>query len=518
MSPARGARPARFSSHRLLGPMLFLGFVLALWPTRALRSDSFVFYLPKTHHVLPVEVIEHTKYLPLLQVLNVFGKVEGWSEKRKTAKAWFGDTELEFHQDEKDLRMNKVWVTLTDPVRFSNGQWVVPVDFLTSALPRIIHQTVRYQVGSNRIFFGSVKSSTFTVRLDELSNGARLTLQFTDKVSVRTASQNGQWVMYLGEGPVEPLEPNYSLHNPYLRELRFDDQDGVPKLILVPSESGLNFYPVLAEGGKVLLADVVKPPGVQVAQNPSAQPPTAPPATAPQPSPPGPTPEAPAAPLGPPLPVVVLDAGHGGPDSGARSRDGVLEKDLVAQLVTRVRVALLEMRKFRVLLTRSGDTSPTFEQRETTANVARPVCFITFHAGPSAPGAPHVAVYVYRDDSPPASGPPAAAGPPQKPSGLFVPWMQVQDHHLERSRQMAQALFLQLAQVRPGGPVPDMVVDSPVEAPVRVLRSVDAPAVALEIGSLSPENDSGALTNPDLQQRIANAVSKALEEFHGRTS
>ena len=76
---------------------------------------------------------------------------------------------------------------------------------------------------------------------------------------MQTASSNGKWVMFLGDRPMEPMEPSYHFQNPYLSELQYDDQDGVPKLILSPTSAGLNFYPVQAEGGKILLADVVKP-------------------------------------------------------------------------------------------------------------------------------------------------------------------------------------------------------------------------------------------------------------------
>ena len=121
---------------------------------------------------------------------------------------------------------------------------MVPVEFLTTVLPHLTHQAVEYQEGTNRIFIGDVKPASFTVRVDPIANGARLTVQFTDKVAVRTASSNGKWVMFLGDRPMEPMEPSYHFQNPYLSDLQYDDQDGVPKLILSPTSSGLNFYPL----------------------------------------------------------------------------------------------------------------------------------------------------------------------------------------------------------------------------------------------------------------------------------
>ena len=292
---------------------------------------------------------------------------------------------------------------------------MVPVDFLTTVLPRLTHQPVEYQEGTNRIFIGDVKPASFSVRLDPIANGVRLAVQFTDKVSVRTASSNGKWVLFLGDHPMEPMEPSYHFQNAYVSDLQFDDQDGVPKLILSPTSSGLNFFPVLAEGGKILLADVLKPPSpsAQVSQpQPASQP--KPPSAQSTPAGPAPevTEESPAAPPGPPLPVVALDAGHGGEDNGGHSHDGVLEKDLVAQYVARVRSALLATAKYRVVLTRTGDVNVSVEQRALAANLSSAIYFLSFHAGDLGAASPRITIFTFQ---PPAPWPPRRC--PSRPPG-----------------------------------------------------------------------------------------------------
>ena len=485
--------------------MTFLfGLALFLWPARTLRSDNFVFYFPSSRHVIPLEVIQSTNYLPLLRVLNLVGKVNGLEEKRNSIKVRFENTQIELRADDRKIRIDKRTTTLSDPIRVSNGQWMVPTDFLTTVVPELTRQVVEYQVGRNRIFVGDVKPGSFTLRLDQVGSGARLTFQFTDKVTVRTASVNGKWVMFLGDHPIEPLEQSFHFQNPYVTDVHFDDQDGVPKLVITPSAGGLNFYPVLAEGGKVLLADVMKPPPpVPQPPTPSQQSPTTARAPAtPAPSP-GLTEEGPATQPGPPLPVVVLDAGHGGDDAGARSRDGVTEKDLVAQLAARVRLALLSTHKYRIVLTRTGDVNVTFEQRTVAANVAGAAYFLTFHAGDLGGSSPRIAVYTFQPPSPPLSSPGGEA------SSIFAPWNQVQEAYLDQSRQLAQALQQQFAQIA------GITADTPTGAPVRTLRSVNAPAVAIEIGSLTPDNDAGPLTNPAFQQPISAAVAQVLAGLQG---
>jgi len=494
-------------SRRLVICIPLAAFLCLLWPAREGASENFVFYFPSARHVMPLEVIEKTKYLPLLQVLNLVGKVGGLQEKRNSLKVWFGDVQLDFATNDKRVRVNKVTVVLATPVRVSNGQWMVPVDFLTRVLPRVTSQVVEYQAGANRIFIGGVNPVSFTVRLDPVANGARLTVQFTDKVVVRTAASNGKWIMLLEDQAVLPLEQVYLFQNPYVSELRFDDQDGIPKLILTPTAPGFNFYPVQAEGGKILLADVLKPPPLVVPGSRPAEEQPLPAAAAAPPAPAG-VEEAPAGPVSVVLPAVVLDAGHGGQDTGARSRDGVLEKDLTAQLVARLRLSLLATKKYRTVLTRVGDVNPTFEQREIAANQARGAVFLTFHAGHTIERGPCVAVYTYLPPFPTTAEQASGKGAQQ----WFVPWERVQENHLPRSRQLAELLVQKLSQV------PGLAVSKPLQAPVRGLRSVDAPAVAIEVGTLAPDQDAAPLTQPAFQQQIATAIIQALEAFQGGKS
>src|SRR5690349_2672404 len=54
-------------------------------------------------------------------------------------------------------------------------------------------------------------------------------------------------------------------------------------------------------------------------------------------------------------PLVVIDAGHGGYDLGAKSADGAQEKDLTLGLAEAVRDVLVRDGRVRVALTRSDD-------------------------------------------------------------------------------------------------------------------------------------------------------------------
>ncbi len=59
-----------------------------------------------------------------------------------------------------------------------------------------------------------------------------------------------------------------------------------------------------------------------------------------------------------PLPVIVIDAGHGGADGGAVSADGILEKDLNLQ-IAKTLAELMKISGYNVVMTRSTDTMLT---------------------------------------------------------------------------------------------------------------------------------------------------------------
>jgi N-acetylmuramoyl-L-alanine amidase len=507
LQPSCPIRLPRFGAKLPLLAAVALGLALWLWPARPARSDNFVFYLPNARHLITLQTLNHTHYLPLLPTLGLLGTVEDVEEKRNSLKLAINGQRLEFRDQNVKVKLNKQDVGLDSPVLYEGGVWLVPIDFVEKVLPRLTKQLVRYRAGDQRIFIGNIQPITFATRINPILDGARLTMQFTGPVTVQTASTNGQWIVFLGDQALVPLESQIKFENPYVSAVRFDDQDGVPKLIITPGEQGLNFYPKLTDGGREFDVEVVQPTPVQTAKG--GQPPPGAPAPsgaatsqggAPAGS--GITPatgaERAAALPPPPLPVVVIDAGHGGGDSGAHSRDGVTERDLVAAVAERVRAALAASGKVRTLMTRQGTADPTTDERDVMANLARPAAFVTLHAGDLGGENPTVAVYTY-------AAPEGTAAAP----ALFVPWDEAQEAHLDRSRDFAGLMVKQLQTIS------GLDARGPNPAPVRQLRSVAAPAVAVELGTLAPGEDAGVLNTAPFQDQVGKAVAKAITALVG---
>lgn len=88
-----------------------------------------------------------------------------------------------------------------------------------------------------------------------------------------------------------------------------------------------------------------------------------------------------AGPNDPALPLVVIDAGHGGHDPGALSADGRLrEEDVTLAIARRVRDALLASGRVRVALTRDSDRFLVLEERYGLARRLNADLFLSIHA------------------------------------------------------------------------------------------------------------------------------------------
>ena len=95
------------------------------------------------------------------------------------------------------------------------------------------------------------------------------------------------------------------------------------------------------------------------------------------------------------MPVVVIDPGHGGNDTGAHGPAGTHEKTVTLNLAHSIADQLKT--SFRVVMTRSDDYQLDISERTAVANQAKADIFISLHAGSSFIGSISGAtVYFYR--------------------------------------------------------------------------------------------------------------------------
>src|SRR3954467_493885 len=79
-------------------------------------------------------------------------------------------------------------------------------------------------------------------------------------------------------------------------------------------------------------------------------------------------------------PIVVIDAGHGGRDPGARAVSGeIAEKDLTLTLARELRDDLVKRGRVRVAMTRDDDRYLTLDDRAAVARRLNAVMFVSLH-------------------------------------------------------------------------------------------------------------------------------------------
>ncbi len=261
-------------------------------------------------------------------------------------------------------------------------------------------------------------------------------------------------------------------------------------------------------------AATAEPPAARPTPSPRAAPAAAA-TTAPQPSPPVPRQR-----LRTGLPVVVIDAGHGGKDVGAPSvlGDGRHEKDVTLAIAKAIKKELDASGRVRAILTRSDDRFLRLRDRLAIARHNRAELFISVHADSApTPQASGATVYTLSETASDAEAARLAAKENRADIiagvDLGVETSEVTDilidlaqrETMNRSAEFAALLQRELRQ--------DIKVRSQFHrfAGFLVLKAPDVPSVLLETGYLSNGDDSKFLFSPAGQVRIARGVRRAIE-------
>ncbi len=203
------------------------------------------------------------------------------------------------------------------------------------------------------------------------------------------------------------------------------------------------------------------------------------------------------APPKPAIGLVIIDAGHGGQDSGTM-RNGVLEKDLTLDVARRVE-GLARAHGFRTMLTRPNDTWVSLAARAAIANRENNCVFVSIHFDEGSRA--------------------AATG--------------VQTFYAERSapKVMMPSLFSFLKPILPEAPLnfesqslAGFVQDALVTRThafnrgtraerFYVVSNVRHPAVLVEGGFFSNNDDLSKLTTEDYRQELAAGITEGLVHY-----
>jgi N-acetylmuramoyl-L-alanine amidase len=222
-----------------------------------------------------------------------------------------------------------------------------------------------------------------------------------------------------------------------------------------------------------------------------------------------------------PRPLIVIDPGHGGIDTGTTS-GGVIEKSIVLDFALMLRDRIEKTGKYRVAMTRTDDTFVPLGDRVRFARQRQAALFISIHADaiPKGEGeAQGATVYTVSDTASDAEAARLAesenrsdvisgvdlAGEPNEVADILIDLTQRETKTF--SQKFATTLVGEMKQVA-------RMHKNPLKsAGFRVLRAPDVPSVLVELGYVSTKEDLKHMMSDAWRQRTAGSVAQAVDTF-----
>ena len=221
-----------------------------------------------------------------------------------------------------------------------------------------------------------------------------------------------------------------------------------------------------------------------------------------------------------PLRTMVLDAGHGGHDSGAVGPAGLMEKDVVLDVTRRVARLIEDKLGVKVVLSRDADHFVTLRDRTSFANRARADLFVSIHANAHREAASQgVETYFLSSEATDSAARQVAAQENgvvelEKPNGRgrsdivkTILWDLAQsEFQLESSRLAEIVLDSMTASLR----IPNRGVK---QAGFYVLGGAAMPAILIEIGFVTNPREERRLKDRKYRDDIARAIFTGVSEY-----
>jgi N-acetylmuramoyl-L-alanine amidase len=397
-------------------------------------------------------------------------------------------------------------VSLPAPPLRDGRAWYLPIDFVPRALAPALGTRLDLRRPSRLIVAGDLRVPRITARVEPIGAMARLTFDVAP-ATPHTVTQDANRLVVRFDADLLDASLPQSPAPDLVQAVRITD----PLVIVV--DLGPRFASYRAadapgdRGAGRIVIDVI------------AQPTEAP--TAPQPQPGPPQPDTPplleSSPTGA-LRTIVVDAGHGGDEQGARGPQGTLEKDVTLSVARRLKAAIEGRLGARVILTRDGDQTVGLDERAAVANNNKADVFISLHANASVRGSASGAEVFYLSLADYGDQARRVAYGETEALPVFgggsrdidvILWEMAQARHIEESAVLAQLVESSLR---------ERVAMSPraiQQAPFRVLVGANMPAVLVEMGFITNAQQEKELGSDTFQSSIVQALVDSIVRFRG---
>jgi N-acetylmuramoyl-L-alanine amidase len=405
-------------------------------------------------------------------------------------------------------------VSLPAAATRAGGRWVVPLEFISRAVAPIYDSRLDLRRASHLVVIGNMRVPRVGIRIEPLPAATRVTIDTTPTAASSIAQESGRLVIRFDADALDlapgaaPITPPQGL----VQAVRQVD----PVSIGLDLSPRFASYRATTSAGSQSQTGAVSTTRVTLdllAASTSTET-TAPP---PVPAPPPPAASSPELPVlgqrGSSIRTVMIDPGHGGEDTGAKSENGTLEKDITLAVARRLKSTIEARLGLRVLLTREDDRTVPLDQRAALANNNKADVLISLHVNASARQATkgatiYVAAFGEQERARAALAPervPVFGGGSRDIE--LVLWDLAQIRYIDQSSELARLLEEEL---RPRIPFAARPVD---RAPLRLLEAANMPAVLVEIGYLTNPEQARLLAGSEYQNTVAAGILESLVRF-----
>jgi len=221
--------------------------------------------------------------------------------------------------------------------------------------------------------------------------------------------------------------------------------------------------------------------------------------------------------------LVVIDAGHGGEDGGARGTNGVREKNVTLAVARALAAELDKVPGIKTLLTRNGDWFIPLRERYRIAEKAKADVFISIHCNSSRRRGSGSGAEVYflslrgasdQADSDLADLENAAdqlGGVPQHAEDDLVNILYdvKRNSALQKSQLLAESLLDEISGKR-------LEARGVKQAGFVVLKSVEFPSVLVETAFINNPREARLLRDPAFQKTMAKQLATGVQNYFQR--
>jgi N-acetylmuramoyl-L-alanine amidase len=398
-------------------------------------------------------------------------------------------------------------VSLPSPPVRDNRSWYLPLDFIPRALGPALGTRLDLRRPSRLIVAGDLRVPRITARAEQIGIALRVTFD-VNPAAPHTVTQEANRLQLRFEADALDATLPASPMSDIVTAIRVADSGPTIAIDLGPRFASFRSSDAAGErGAGRIIVDVA---GATTEPTPTPGPT------------PGPTPTPP--PLEPPLfgtpagglRTIVLDAGHGGDEQGARGPQSTTEKDVTLSVARRLKAAIESRLGARVILTREGDQTVGLDERAAVANNNKADLFISLHANASvrssATGAEvfYLSLADYGDQAARAAQGESEALPVFGGGSRDIEvilWEMAQARHIEQSAVLAQIVEASLRERVPMSP------RAIQQAPFRVLVGANMPAVLVEMAFISNPEQEKQLTSESFQSSVVQALADAIVRF-----